>query len=54
MPNNECSSIEQQRYIFGIRNRMISLPVYFPQDKMEIVALLTAQGVVKMLYGLDI
>ena len=36
MPNSECSSIEQQRYIFGIRNRMISLPVNFPQNKMEI------------------
>ena len=36
MPNSECSSIEQQRYIFGIRNRMTSLPVNFPQNKMEI------------------
>ena len=35
MPNNECSSIEQQRYIFAIRNRMVCLPVNFPQNKME-------------------
>ena len=36
MPNDEQLSIEGQRYIFAIRNRMVNVPVNFPKNQSEV------------------
>ena len=33
MPNGEIKTIEDKRYIFSIRNRMIQIPINFPLRK---------------------
>ena len=36
MPNDEQLTIEGQRYIFSMRNRMVYVPVNFPKNQSEV------------------
>ena len=36
MPNDEQLTIEGQRYIFSMRNRMVNVPVNFPKNQSEV------------------